>query len=285
MPSNVRSNLLRDHLPCFFDMSMRDALVVTGCSRSTLRKFCRTQGVEHWPFELIKVGLRGAGHTWDSVQAARDEALATFVQGAEHDVLVSAGRVARVRRSLYEGRKDLLLARPSQAERLLSEAEDVRSRSEALLRRAKPPLRVAKLPAKRARNVKRKFTSKRQAKCIEACQNAAAAETTAELCQNAAAAEKTAELCQEVAKRAEDKPPAAAKVEKEEGPALGHGTVAYEYFARMCGGRFVCQQESVPLTPPSSPGEVDDGAFDFFDEHAAAREHLYPAAVDDVLFR
>ena len=283
MPSNVRSNLLRDHLPCFFDMSMRDALVVTGCSRSTLRKFCRTQGVEHWPFELIKVGLRGAGHTWDSVQAARDEALATFVQGAEHDVLVSAGRVARVRRSLYEGRKDLLLARPSQAERLLSEAEDVRSRSEALLRRAKPPLRVAKLPAKRARNVKRKFTSKRQAKCIEACQNAAAAEKTAELCQNAAAAEKTAELCQEVAKGAEDKP--AAKVEKEEGPALGHGTVAYEYFARMCGGRFVCQQESVPLTPPSSPGEVDDGAFDFFDEHAAAREHLYPAAVDDVLFR
>jgi hypothetical protein len=272
MPSNVRSNLLRDHLPCFFDMSMRDALVVTGCSRSTLRKFCRTQGVEHWPFELIKLGLRGAGHTWDSVQAARDEALATFVQGAEHDVLVSAGRVARVRRSLYEGRKDLLLARPSQAERLLSEAEDVRSRSEALLRRAKPPLRAAKLPAKRARNVKRKFTSKRQAKCIEAC-------------QNAAAAEKTAELCQEVAKGAEDKPPAAAKVEKEEGPALGHGTVAYEYFARMCGGRFVCQQESVPLTPPSSPGEVDDGAFDFFDEHAAAREHLYPAAVDDVLFR
>ena len=74
-------------------------------------------------------------------------------------------------------------------------------------------------------------------------------------------------------------------MEKEEGPALGHGTVAYEYFARMCGGRFVCQQESVPLTPPSSPGEVDDGAFDFFDEHAAAREHLYLAAVDDVLFR
>ena len=335
MPSNVRSRLLRDHLECFFDMSMKDALVVTGCSRSTLWKYSRMHGVHHWPFELIKRGLSGAGHTWDSVQAARNEALATVAEGTEHAVLVSAARVARMRLSLYEGRKDLLLGvgvtaartrpragrelrarggesqaqvekRPSQTEELLSRTEELRSRSEELLSRTKPALAVAvaKRGRKSGKRAKSKFTAKRQAKPSERrCQAPAEAEKKAEettAARSLGIAEKKGEettaarslgIAEKKGEETTARSPGIAEKKaggvpgKEEPGALTSGSVAYEYFARMCGGRFVCQQESVPLTPPSSPGEVDDGAFDFFDEHAAAREHLYPAAVDDVLFR